>query len=292
MDAPARLRQLIAASGMIQAPGAYDGISARLVAQAGFPAVYATGFGAAASALGMPDVGLMTMDEMVRHAAAMVEAIPATPIIADADTGYGGPTNVRRTVREYQRAGVAGIHLEDQVWPKRCGHLAGKKVIDRAEAVNKVRAAVDARDNDDFVIIARTDANSVLGFDEALRRADAFREAGADMILIEAPRSETELAEISARYRGTPLVFNWIDSGRMCLPPLPEIERLGFKVVLYSVATLFAATHQVTAILKHLFAGSDLRDFLGQDSFDGFIDRVGMAELQQWEQKYETPQVS
>src|SRR5579875_3465951 len=204
MRTTTRLRSLLAGSDLIIAPGAYDGLSARLIAHSGFPAVYMTGFGTSASVLGMPDVGLLTMSEMVSRAAALAAVTGEVPLIADADTGYGNPLNVRRTVREYERAGVAGLHLEDQVWPKKCGHMEGKQVIPMEEMVQKVRAAVEAREDPDFVIIARTDAAAVLGFEEALRRGRAYREAGADVIFIEAPRTLEELRAIVQAFPDVP----------------------------------------------------------------------------------------
>src|SRR5437763_11192960 len=184
-----RLRELLVQRGLVVAAGAYDGLSARLIAQAGFSLVYRSGVGTAASVLGQPDVGLLTMSEMVDRAAALTAVIGDLPLIADADTGYGNPINVRRTIREYERAGVAGLHIEDQVWPKKCGHMEGKQVIPMDEMVQKVRAAVDARQDPDFVIIARTDANAVHGLEDAIHRGKAYQEAGADVIFIEAPRS-------------------------------------------------------------------------------------------------------
>src|SRR5438128_6803045 len=189
MRTTTRLRELLAGPGLIVAPGAYDALSARLIAQAGFSVVYMTGFGTAASVLGQPDVGLLTMSEMVRRAAALAAVVGNLPLIADADTGYGNPINVRRTIREYERAGVAAVHIEDQVWPKKCGHMEGKQVIPQAELVQKIHAAVDARQDSDFVIIARTDANAVYGLEDAIQRGRAYREAGADDIFFEAPRS-------------------------------------------------------------------------------------------------------
>src|SRR5437763_9262953 len=178
MSVTTRLRELLVQGGLLVAPGAYDALSARLIAQAGFSAVYMTGFGTAASVLGQPDVGLLTMSEMVSRAAAIAAVVGDRPVIADADTGYGNPINVRRTIREYERAGVAAIHIEDQVGPKKCGHMEGKQVIPMDEMVQKIRAAVDARKDPDFVIIARTDANAVTGCDDALRRAQGYRGAG------------------------------------------------------------------------------------------------------------------
>src|SRR5438105_10474869 len=208
MPVTTRLRELLAGPDMLVVPGAYDALSARLIAQAGFPAVYMTGFGTAASVLGQPDVGLLTMSEMVSRAAAIAGVVGDLPLIADADTGYGNPINVRRTVREYERAGVAGLHIEDQVWPKKCGHMEGKQVIPMNEMVQKIRAAVDARQDPDFVIIARTDANAVNSLEDALRRGKAYHEAGADVIFIEASRSMAELRSIAAAFPNVALLLD------------------------------------------------------------------------------------
>src|SRR5215212_9147351 len=204
--APA-FRALLDAGRPVLAPGAYDGFSARLVERAGFPAVYMTGFGASASLLGRPDVGLLSFAEMVDHARRLAQAV-GVPVIADADDGYGNPLNVMRTVREYEAAGVAALHIEDQVAPKRCGHLQGKDVIPAAEMVEKVRAAVEARR--ELLIIARTDARAVEGLDAALERARRYRDAGADMLFIEAPESEEEVVAVADAFPDTPLLFNAI----------------------------------------------------------------------------------
>src|SRR4051812_2830241 len=219
--APA-LRELLDAGGPVVAPGAYDGLSARLVERAGFPAVYMTGFGASASLLGRPDVGLLSFAEMADHARRLVQAV-GVPVIADADDGYGNPLNVMRTVREFEAAGVAALHIEDQVAPKRCGHMDGKEVIDASEMVEKVRAAVEARRSPALVIIARTDARAVEGLDRALERARRYRDAGADMLFVEAPESEEEVAAVAEAFPDTPLLFNWVDGGRT--PPL-GLDRL------------------------------------------------------------------
>src|SRR6516164_7074914 len=214
MRVTARLRELLAGPDLLVIPGAYDALSARLIAQAGFAAVYMTGFGTSASVLGQPDVGLLTMSEMVSRAAALASACGDLPLIADADTGYGNPINVQRTIHEYERAGVAGLHLEDQVLPKKCGHMEGKQVIPMDEMVQKIRAAVDARQDHDFVIIARTDANAVYGLEDALLRGKAYHEAGADVIFIEAPRSIAELRAIKQAFHDVPLLYNWAESGK------------------------------------------------------------------------------
>src|ERR1043165_2326895 len=185
----ARLRELLSRPGCIVAPGVADALVARLVELEGFDAVYMTGFGTSLTRLGQPDVGLLTATEMVANAARLADA-GDIPLVADADTGYGNPINTRRTIRDYERAGVAGVHIEDQVWPKRCGHLAGKRVIPTAEMVAKIRAACDARIDADFTIIARCDAIAMEGLEAALERGKKYREAGADMLFIEAARSE------------------------------------------------------------------------------------------------------
>src|SRR2546429_5198476 len=259
MSVTTRLRTLLAKPDLLIAPGAYDALSARLIAQAGFPAVYMTGFGTAASVLGQPDVGLLTMSEMMSRASAISAVIASVagdlPLIADADTGYGNPINVRRTIHEYERAGVAGLHIEDQVWPKKCGHMEGKQVIPMDEMVQKVRAAVDARQDPDFVIIARTDANAVNGFEDALLRGQAYREAGADVIFIEAPRSMEELQAIVHAFPGVPLLYNWAESGKTPLLSLDEIHVLGFKLVIFPVSMLFAATSAMLKLLELLKQG-------------------------------------
>src|SRR5439155_5366218 len=195
-----RFRALLAAPGLIIAPGAYDALSARLIEQAGFDVVYMTGSGAANSLLGQPDLGLTTMTEMAGQAA-RVGAATTLPVVADADTGYGGPLNVRRTVQEYERAGVAALHIEDQTFPKRCGHFAGKSVIPIDEMVAKIKAAVAARSDPDLVVIARSDAAAVEGIDAALKRGRAYQAAGADALFIEAPSSVDELRQIGRSFQ-------------------------------------------------------------------------------------------
>ena len=282
-----RLRELLVQRGLLVAPGAYDALSARLIAQAGFPAVYMTGFGTAASVLGQPDVGLLTMSEMVSRAAALAAVVGDRPLIADADTGYGNPINVRRTVREYERAGVAAIHIEDQVWPKKCGHMEGKQVIPVDEMVQKIRAAVDARQDPDFVIIARTDANAVYGLEDALRRGRAYREAGADVIFIEAPRSIEELRAIAQAFPDVPLLYNWAESGKTPLLPLEEIHALGFKLVIFPVSMLFAATQALLDLLEALKQGQTSLAFAERMvTFSQFTDQIGLPEIQALERRY------
>lgn len=287
MPVTTRLRELLAQPDLLVAPGAYDALSARLIAQAGFPAVYMTGFGTAASVLGQPDVGLLTMSEMVSRAAALAAVVGERPLIADADTGYGNPINVRRTVHEYERAGVAAIHIEDQVWPKKCGHMEGKQVIPLDEMVQKIRAAVDARQDPDFVIIARTDANAVYGLEDALHRGQAYREAGADVIFIEAPRSMEELRAIAQTFPDVPLLYNWAESGKTPLLSLEEIHALGFKLVIFPVSLLFAATQTLLSLLEVLKQGQTPTGFAERTiSFAQFTEQVGLPDIQSLERRY------
>ncbi len=287
MRVTTRLRELLASPDLLVAPGAYDALSARLIAQAGFSIVYMTGFGTAASVLGQPDVGLLTMSEMVSRAAALAAVVGDRPLIADADTGYGNPINVRRTIREYERAGVAALHIEDQIWPKKCGHMEGKQVIPMDEMVQKIRAAVDARQDPDFVIIARTDANAVYGLEDALQRGRAYREAGADVIFIEAPRSIAELQAIAQAFPDMPLLFNWADSGKTPLLSLSEIRDLGYKLVIFPVSMLLAAAHAMLGLLELLIKGKTPAPYAEHMvTFSQFTQHIGLPEIQELERRY------
>ena len=282
--APTRLRTLLARAEPLLVPGAYDALSARLVEQAGFDAVYMTGFGATASLLGMPDVGLLSGDEMVDNAGRMARAVDV-PLISDADTGYGNAINVARTVQQFERAGVAAVHLEDQVSPKRCGHMSGKSVVPVDEMVEKVRAAVAARSDPDFVLIARTDARAVEGLDGALERARAYLDAGADALFVEAPESEAEVAEVARAFPGTPLLFNWVERGRTPMLPLERIAELGFALVIFPVATLFSATTGMQRYLAELRrAGTPLEVLDDAADFEAFTDLMGLPEIRGFEQ--------
>jgi len=244
--APTELRRLLAGPGMVRAPGVYDGISAHLVRRAGFQVAYLTGAGAVAGGYGLPDIGLATATEMADRAALVVEA-SGLPVVADADTGYGNPMHVVRTVRAYERAGVAAIQLEDQDFPKRCGHLDDKSVVSTDDFVRKLVAALDAREND-TVVIARTDARGPMGLDEALARADRYAAEGADMIFVEAPRSMAEIERIAAEVT-SPLVFNVVPAGRTPAVPDTDLERLGFRMAIYPGALLQPASLAMAAAL-------------------------------------------
>ncbi|MQA95410.1 MAG: carboxyvinyl-carboxyphosphonate phosphorylmutase [Streptosporangiales bacterium] len=285
----ARLRELLAAGEPVVAPGAYDALSARLVEQAGFDAAYMTGFGSTASLIGRPDIGLLSAAEMVGNAARIVSAVEV-PVIADADTGYGNAINVLRTVRAYEQAGVAAIHIEDQVMPKKCGHMSGKAVISREEMAGKVRAAVAARSDPDFLIIVRTDAAAVHGLDDAIDRAKAYADAGADALFVEAPADEAGIERVAGKLHGTaPLVFNWAEGGRTPPLPLKRIAELGFSLVLFPIGTLLAATAGIRVLLGTLRAdGTPAAALPGLPSFEEFTDLIGLPEVRELEQRFAT----
>ena len=245
-----KFRKLLNDPGIIQAPGAYDCLTAKLIEKAGFPAVYMTGAGTSVAQLGRPDLGLASMTEMVANAAALADILEV-PLIADADTGYGGVLNVRRTVRQYERAGVAAIHIEDQDMPKRCGHLDDKKVVSTEDMVQKIRAAVDARTDDDFTIIVRTDSIAVTGWDDAMHRCDEYVKAGADALFVEALRTPAEV-ERAGKNLDIPLLFNFVESGKSPLLSATELERLGFKIVIYPASALLSVTHVVEQVMAQL----------------------------------------
>ena len=281
----ARLRELLSRPEPLMAPGAYDALSARLVEQAGFDVVYMTGFGTTASLIGRPDVGLLTGSEMVDNARRMAAAVDV-PVIADADTGYGNAINVLRTVQLYEQAGVAGIQLEDQVMPKKCGHMSGKALIGAEEMVGKIRAAVEARRDPDLVVIARTDAVAVAGLDEAIGRAKAFADAGADLLFVEAPTSEEDVAQVAAELRDVaPLVFNWAEGGRTPPLSLERIAELGFSLVIYPIGTLLAATAGIRSLLATL-KRDGVPSLDGLPGFGEFTDLVGLPEVQELEQRF------
>ena len=250
MRTTTKFRQLLNAPGIVQAPGAYDCLTAKLIEKAGFPAVYMTGAGTSVAQLGHPDLGLASMTEMVANAAALATILDV-PLIADADTGYGGVLNVRRTVRQYERAGVAAIHIEDQEMPKRCGHLDDKKVVSTEDMVQKIQAAVDARTDDDFTIIVRTDSIAVTGWDDAMHRCKEYVKAGADALFVEALRTPEEV-EWAGQNLDIPLLFNFVESGKSPLLSASELERFGFKIVIYPASALLSVTHVVEQVMAQL----------------------------------------
>jgi carboxyvinyl-carboxyphosphonate phosphorylmutase len=281
-----RLREMLARPEPLLAPGAYDSLSARLIEQAGFEVVYMTGFGTSASLLGRPDVGLLSFGEMVDNARRIAHAVDV-PVIADADNGYGSPINVIRTVQEYEAAGIAAIHIEDQVAPKKCGHMQDKHVVEVEEMVQKVRAAVEARRSDDFLIIARTDARAVEGLDRALERARRYREAGADVLFVEAPESEDEVVAVAKAFPAVPLLLNWAEGGKT--PPLSRerLQELGYRLILFPLSALFIATHAMRENLAQLRThGSPLPIMDRLTGFQEFLDIVGLPEIRELDRRF------
>ena len=244
------LKQLLKRDKLLVAPGCFDGLSARLVQEAGFQAAYLSG-GAVARSMGIPDIGLVTMSESIERAVQVVSAINI-PIIADADTGYGNAVNLVRSVREFERAGVAAIHIEDQITPKRCGHLDGKEVISLEEMTLKLKAALATRSDPDFCIIARTDARGVNGFEDAVKRANAFAKLGVDAIFFEAPQSEAELEEVPKRVPNIPLLVNVFKGGKTPMLPMERLEKMGFRIAIYPSETQRAAIHAMRSTLSTL----------------------------------------
>ncbi|MCC2653935.1 MAG: putative methylisocitrate lyase [Microvirga sp.] len=286
MKKTTRLKQLLTDEKLLMAPGAYDVLSAKVVQMAGFDAVYMTGYGTSASILGQPDVGLLTMNEMVEHARNIAQAVDI-PVLADGDTGYGNPLNIRRTVSEYERAGVCAIQLEDQVFPKRCGHMLGRKVIAMEEMVQKIKAATDARQDEDFVIIARTDARTNYGLEEALRRGKAYEEAGADVLFIESPESVDELRQINEAFPNTPTLANMIEGGRTPFLPVSELEALGFGIALYPTGPLYAAAKAVKGYVEELkTAGTTAGKVQDMIAFEEFNQLIGLPEYNRLEERY------
>lgn len=284
---PGRLRELLAGDDPVLAPGAYDALTARLVEGAGFGAVYMTGFGTAASLLGRPDVGILSFSEMVDNARRLVRAVEV-PVIADADDGYGNPINVIRTVQEYESAGVSAIHIEDQVAPKKCGHMEGKRVIETGEMVEKILAALEARRSKDFVVIARTDARAVEGIEGALERARRYKEAGADVLFVEAPRSEAEVEMVAGAFPDVPLLFNWLEGGQTPPVELDRLKELGFRLVIFPLSTALAATRSVREVLAEIHAGGSPASVMEDRllPFGEFTDFIGLPEVRSLEARF------
>ena len=271
------LRQLLGQPGIIVAPGAYDCLTARIIEREGFPVVYMTGAGTAVTRVGKPDLGFATLTEMLANASAMTATI-SVPLIADADTGYGGGLNVYRTIQEYEKAGVAALHIEDQAFPKRCGHLDGKEVIPLAEMVVKLRAACDARTDEDFVIIARTDALAVTGLDDTLRRCAAYAEAGADVLFVEALRTETEIDRIRQEV-DVPLLYNFVEHGKSPLIPVTQLAALGFKIVIFPGSLMLSVYTLAQRILREIRQHGTTASLLGEmGSVVDLFNLMGMQE--------------
>jgi 2-methylisocitrate lyase-like PEP mutase family enzyme len=279
-----KMRELIARRGYTMVPGAYDTLTARLVEQAGFEAVYLTG-GGYSRANGYPDLGLLTLSENVRFIGLTVEAVDI-PVIADADTGYGNAINVIRTVREYEKSGVAAFHIEDQVSPKKCGHYEGKEVISLQEMVGKIYAAVDTRQDSDFVIIARSDSRAIEGLQASIDRVNAYLEAGADVGFVEAPQNVEELRIVARQVKG-PALVNVFEGGKTPMVPASELEAMGFRLGIYPSQTHRAAIRAAQKVLSALKEDGDTRRIEGDlATFQEREDAVGTAQWRALEEKY------
>ncbi len=279
------IRQALHAQGQLIMPGVYDALSAKIAARAGFEVIFITGYSLSATLLGEPDFGLLTQSEVV-GAAQRICAVVDTPVIVDADTGYGNAINVMRTVQDLIRAGAAGMFLEDQVWPKRCGHMKGKQVIALDEQLKKLRAAVEATQGSEFFIVARTDSRQALGLTEAITRGLAFKEAGADAVFIEAPESKEEMKEIAHQVPG-PLVANMLERGVTPLMGPKELKELGFDLIVWPLAPLYSAAQSLTEVYTTLRRdGSTLAILDRLMPFDDFNRIVGLEEKYALDAKY------
>lgn len=269
------IRDLFSRGQILPSLGVYDALSARIAASAGLPSIYITGFGAAASKLGVPDIGLMSMNEMVSHVRSIASAVDC-PVIADADTGYGGPANVWRTVREYEAAGVDVIQLEDQEWPKRCGHMEGKQLVPVEEMVRRVKVALKARRSDDFLIMARTDALAVEGFEAAIHRAEIYRDAGADILFVEAPRDPDQMALIP-KTLGVPCMANMVEGGKTPFRDVATLREMGYSIALFPISTLLAAAEAVGKVARTVMSEGWTKSMSGElMTFHEFNQVVGL----------------
>ncbi|MBD1936791.1 oxaloacetate decarboxylase [Microcoleus sp. FACHB-68] len=285
MSQAQKLRQILEQPGILTLPGIYDCIGAQMVEQLGFEVVFTSGFGIAGSTLGRPDYGLLTGTEMLYSVGRIAQSI-SIPLVADIDTGYGNPLNVIRTVTDIVQLGVAGILLEDQEWPKKCGHMEGKRVISAEEHVEKIKAAVHARGASGLVIIGRTDARAPLGLEEAIRRGRAYYEAGADIIFIEAPQSIEDLKAIASAFPDVPLFANMIEGGRTPLLTAQELQLLGYKIVVFPLAGLFAATKAMANCFRHLKEHGTTAGFEDLMNFQEFEQIIGVPKYRQLEQQF------
>lgn len=280
-----RLKQKLNAGEFILAPGVFDMMSTMLAQRVGFDAVYASGFWLTASYLGIPDAGLATYTDMLDRVSRVVEKSTA-PVIADADTGFGGLLNVQHTVRGYERAGVSAIQIEDQEFPKKCGHTPYRRVVPLEDMVAKVRVAVDSRSTDDFLVIARTDARTGLGFDEAVRRGQAYAEAGADVVFVESLQSEEEMRQACSLIRA-PLIANMSDGGKTPIRSVNELKALGYRLAIWpAMAALSASYAMERAMLNLKENGTSLGNGPSLFSFDEFCKMVGFGAVWQFEEKW------
>ena len=280
-------RNMLREPGVIVLPGVYDALTAKLAERVGFKIIVHTGYATAASLLGQPDVGLVSFKEMCDRVASIARAV-RIPVMSDADTGYGNPINVYRTVKEYIRAGAAGLFIEDQVWPKRCGHMSGKQIISAEEMVAKIKAAIDAKDDEDadFVVGARTDAIATDGIDEAIERAKSYSKAGADFVYIEAYESIEQMEKAVERVE-PPLVLNLIEGGKTPIVSVKQAEEMGFKMVAFPLTALWATTNAVTRTLQILKETGSPQSYLSElTTWAEFNEIIGLPEIKEMEEKY------
>ena len=279
------LRSCLEGPKILLLPGIYDCIGAKLVEQLGFDVVFTSGYGISGSVLGRPDFGFLTATEMLYSVSRIAEAVEL-PVVADIDTGYGNPLNVVRTVSEVVRVGVAGVILEDQEWPKKCGHFEGKRIISMEEHVEKIHAAVEARSNSGLLIIGRTDARATHGLDEAIRRGRAYFEAGAEVVFIEAPHSVEELQIIASAFPDVPLFANMIEGGRTPLLSAAELQSMGFKIAVFPLAGLFAATKAMQDVFEYLKMNGTTDGFRKTIEFGDFEQIVDVPVYRELEKKF------
>ena len=295
MKRTTQLRRILEEGGPGAVPGATDCFTARLIEQAGFPVIYVTGGGTANTYLGSPDIGLITLNELASQVERISDAV-SVPVIADCDTGFGGVANVKRTIRAYERAGAAGLHIEDQVFPKRCGHFDGKAVVSAKDMCYRLQAALDARTDPDFLIIARTDARAVEGFDAALDRARLYGEMGADAIFFEQPQSVEELRRVGQAFSGEVLVANMVERSKTPLLPTAELTEMGFRIILYANAALYLGAYAIReglsvlrstgttqSLLDRMMTFSERQKLIGLDRADAYerdlVARVNQRTL-------------
>lgn len=282
-----KLRQLLAQEDILVLPGIYDALTAKIAEQAGFKALVMGGYSIAASQLGQPDVGYLGMTEMSQAVKNIAKAVQL-PLIADGDTGYGNALSIRRTVQEYEQAGAAAIIFEDQVWPKRCGHMQGKEVIAVEEHVQKLKAAVEARVDQDVLIVARTDARAVLGLEAAIERGHQYLAAGADALFIEAPQNEEELAQIGRAFSNTILIANMIEGGKTPCLSAGALQAMGYKIVFWPCTLLYTVLHNVSSVLKTLNAtGTTAGAEIKMADFAQFNEFIGLSQYRELEQRYQ-----
>jgi len=278
------LASLLQGDEAILAPGAYDSISAKMIEKVGFPAVYMTGFGVSGSLIGKPDIGLISLKEMAQQAENIASSINI-PLIADADNGYGNELNISRTIELYEKAGVEAIQIEDQISPKKCGHMENKEIVPFEEAIKKVRAAVRARSNKETLIIARTDARAVKGKEEALKRSLAFAEEGADLIFYEAPQSKEEMIMVANELKGVTLVANMVETGKTPLLSQKELNDLGYKLIIWPITALLSSVKAMETSLNDLYQHGVSQQSNEKYTFNEYTDFIGLNEFAEFSNK-------